>query len=37
MEYILISVCIALIVLPSKWDPAIRLKEKTERGRSKEK
>ena len=37
MEYILNSVCIALIVLPPKWDPAIRLKEWMERGRSKEK
>lgn len=37
MEYILIGICIILVLLPPKWDPAIRLKEKTERGRSKEK
>ena len=27
MEYVLIGVCIILIVLPPKYDPAIRFKE----------
>ncbi|GEM_PF-5030298 len=27
MEYVLIAICAFLIVLPRKYDPAIRLKE----------
>lgn len=32
MEYILIAICVILVILPPKWDPAIRLKEWNERG-----
>lgn len=32
-EWLLIAVCVVLIVLPPKWDPAIRLKEYNERVR----
>lgn len=31
LEMALIGLCILLVVLPPKWDPAIRLKEYTER------
>lgn len=31
MEWILIGLCIVLVLLPPKYDPAIRLKEWTER------
>lgn len=34
-EYLLIAVCIVLVLLPSKYDPAIRLKEWSMRGRKK--
>jgi len=27
MEYVLGAICIILIVLPPKWDPAIKIKE----------
>lgn len=26
-EYILIGICVVLVLLPPKWDPAIRIKE----------
>lgn len=31
--FILIGLCVLLVVLPPKWDPAIRLKEWTEKKR----
>lgn len=27
MGYVLIGLCVVLVLLPPKWDPAIRLKE----------
>lgn len=26
-DYVLIGLCVALVLLPPRWDPAIRLKE----------
>ncbi len=37
MEYILLGICVVLIILPPKWDPAIRLKEWLERGNQNQK
>lgn len=28
MEYALVAICVLLVLLPPKWDPAIRLKER---------
>ena len=27
IEYVLIVICIVLIIIPTKWDPAIKIKE----------
>lgn len=27
IEYVLIAICVILVLLPPKWDPAIRIKE----------
>lgn len=35
MEYILLGICLILIILPPKYDPAIRLKEWMENRRTK--
>lgn len=33
MEYVLVGICVFLVLLPTKWDPAIRLKEWMTRGK----
>lgn len=30
-EYVLVGACVALVLCPPRWDPAIRLKEWNER------